>query len=158
MSSATCCGISSMRSIVYHRCNASYIIKAQAIMHADAWWDTVPKGLMISRSCGTGWYTKPAGTPKARQARFGEPLLRLGYKKRTFENKSSFFGAGDVTRTHDLLITNQLHYRLCYTSIWILTTYLLYPILFLLSILFLKKRRTIFVFHVTALDFGANVW
>ena len=26
------------------------------------------------------------------------------------------FGAGDVTRTHDLLITNQLHYRLCYTS------------------------------------------
>ena len=25
-------------------------------------------------------------------------------------------GAGDVTRTHDLLITNQLHYRLCYTS------------------------------------------
>ena len=26
-------------------------------------------------------------------------------------------GAGDVTRTHDLLITNQLHYRLCYTSI-----------------------------------------
>ena len=27
------------------------------------------------------------------------------------------FGAGDVTRTHDLLITNQLHYRLCYTSI-----------------------------------------
>ena len=26
-------------------------------------------------------------------------------------------GAGDATRTHDLLITNQLHYRLCYTSI-----------------------------------------
>ena len=26
-------------------------------------------------------------------------------------------GAGDVTRTHDLLITNQLHYRLCYTSL-----------------------------------------
>lgn len=25
-------------------------------------------------------------------------------------------GAGDATRTHDLLITNQLHYRLCYTS------------------------------------------
>ena len=28
------------------------------------------------------------------------------------------YGAGDVTRTHDLLITNQLHYRLCYTSIF----------------------------------------
>ena len=26
------------------------------------------------------------------------------------------FGAGDVTRTRDLLITNQLHYLLCYTS------------------------------------------
>ena len=30
--------------------------------------------------------------------------------------KAEAFGAGDVTRTHDLLITNQLHYRLCYTS------------------------------------------
>ena len=27
-----------------------------------------------------------------------------------------FFGAGDGIRTCDLLITNQLHYRLCYTS------------------------------------------
>ena len=26
------------------------------------------------------------------------------------------FGAGNVTRTHDLLITNQLLYRLSYTS------------------------------------------
>ncbi len=26
------------------------------------------------------------------------------------------FGAGDGIRTCDLLITNQLHYRLCYTS------------------------------------------
>ena len=26
------------------------------------------------------------------------------------------FGAGGVTRTHDLLITNQLLYRLSYTS------------------------------------------
>ena len=28
-------------------------------------------------------------------------------------------GAGNVTRTHDLLITNQLLYRLSYTSMWI---------------------------------------
>ena len=27
------------------------------------------------------------------------------------------FGAGDVTRTRDLLITSEMHYRLCYTSI-----------------------------------------
>ena len=27
------------------------------------------------------------------------------------------FGASDVTRTRDLLITSEMHYRLCYTSI-----------------------------------------
>ena len=44
-----------------------------------------------------------------------------------------FFGAGNVTRTHDLLITNQLLYRLSYISIFtfgvadlILTNQLLY--------------------------------
>ena len=43
------------------------------------------------------------------------------------------FGASDVTRTHDLLITNQLLYRLSYISIFtfgvadlILTNQLLY--------------------------------
>ena len=43
------------------------------------------------------------------------------------------FGAGGVTRTHDLLITNQLLYRLSYISIFtfgvadlILTNQLLY--------------------------------
>ena len=35
-------------------------------------------------------------------------------RKRLF---TGWFGASDVTRTRDLLITNQLHYRLCYTSI-----------------------------------------
>ena len=29
----------------------------------------------------------------------------------------SFVGAGNVTRTHDLLITNQLLYRLSYASV-----------------------------------------
>ena len=28
------------------------------------------------------------------------------------------FGASDVTRTRDLLITSEMHYRLCYTSIF----------------------------------------
>ena len=32
---------------------------------------------------------------------------------------STHFGANDVTRTHDLLITNQLLYRLSYTSVCI---------------------------------------
>ena len=27
-----------------------------------------------------------------------------------------FLGASDVTRTRDLLITSEMHYRLCYTS------------------------------------------
>ena len=46
---------------------------------------------------------------------------------------STHFGAGGVTRTHDLLITNQLLYRLSYISIFtfevadlILTNQLLY--------------------------------
>ena len=30
-----------------------------------------------------------------------------------------FSGANDVTRTHDLLITNQLLYRLSYTSVFL---------------------------------------
>ncbi len=28
-----------------------------------------------------------------------------------------FYGASDLTRTGDLLITSEMHYRLCYTSI-----------------------------------------
>ena len=39
ISSATCCGISSTRSVVYHQ--------AAGEMHASAWWDTAPQGLMI---------------------------------------------------------------------------------------------------------------
>ena len=27
-----------------------------------------------------------------------------------------FYGASDLTRTGDLLITSEMHYRLCYTS------------------------------------------
>ncbi len=29
-----------------------------------------------------------------------------------------FRGASDLTRTGDLLITSEMHYRLCYTSIY----------------------------------------
>ena len=29
-----------------------------------------------------------------------------------------YFGASDLTRTGDLLITSEMHYRLCYTSIY----------------------------------------
>ena len=32
------------------------------------------------------------------------------------ESDRSPFGASDVTRTRDLLITSEMHYRLCYTS------------------------------------------
>ena len=44
--------------------------------------------------------------------------LVLNKCKKGYDDHSvvSFFGAGDETRTCDLLITNQLHYRLCYTS------------------------------------------
>ena len=46
-------------------------------------------------------------------------LLSAFLQQKSIENRSfrCFFGAGGVTRTPDLLITNQLLYRLSYTSI-----------------------------------------
>ena len=40
-------------------------------------------------------------------------------KKHRKPKLSMLFGAGGVTRTHDLLITNQLLYRLSYTSTFV---------------------------------------
>ena len=34
-----------------------------------------------------------------------------------------YFGASDLTRTGDLLITSEMHYRLCYTSVLNLSYY-----------------------------------
>ena len=63
------------------------------------------------------------------------PLYNISKKRETprpLDLRASF-GANDVTRTHDLLITNQLLYRLSYISIFtfgvadlILTNQLLY--------------------------------
>ena len=44
------------------------------------------------------------------------PLYKPYYKSLEAKHFEAF-GAGNVTRTHDLLITNQLLYRLSYTSI-----------------------------------------
>ena len=41
---------------------------------------------------------------------------RKSKNPQTLENQWFAGGAGNVTRTHDLLITNQLLYRLSYTS------------------------------------------
>ena len=39
-------------------------------------------------------------------------------KTTTFNGKVAvFYGASDLTRTGDLLITSEMHYRLCYTSV-----------------------------------------
>ena len=43
-------------------------------------------------------------------------FLRFCNKKAPKTKVFDAFGAGGVTRTHDLLITNQLLYRLSYTS------------------------------------------
>ena len=50
-------------------------------------------------------------------------LTDTNTKRKTRKNRVFLFGAGNVTRTHDLLITNQLLYRLSYTSIFILPKY-----------------------------------
>lgn len=40
------------------------------------------------------------------------------FKSRRFHSENGgFYGASDLTRTGDLLITSEMHYRLCYTSI-----------------------------------------
>lgn len=45
-------------------------------------------------------------------------VKQLGlYAERVESQLFHFYGATDVTRTHDLLITNQLLYRLSYSSI-----------------------------------------
>ena len=46
-------------------------------------------------------------------------LLKLFYKamKNPAHIRERDFGASDLTRTGDLLITSEMHYRLCYTSI-----------------------------------------
>ncbi len=63
-------------------------------------------------------------------------------KKAQSEIRLCLFGAGDVTRTHDLLITNQLHYRLCYTSKF--ATLILYLYFLLLSRCFFKIVKIVF--------------
>ena len=63
-----------------------------------------------------------------------------------------------MTRTHDLLITNQLHYRLCYTSVLNFDNVSIIPDnCHFVNIIF-QKKETIFLFLLTSLDFGTNVW
>ena len=55
---------------------------------------------------------------RAFQTKGWKPPLAAGtQKERTSNRKSFLFGAGNQTRTDDLLITNQLLYRLSYSSI-----------------------------------------
>ncbi len=81
----------------------------------------LPVDLMIYNSCGVGdiqFLTElmicTANAVITNQRRRADSAVKK-QKPRTIARG---FGAGDVTRTHDLLITNQLHYRLCYTSIF----------------------------------------
>ena len=46
------------------------------------------------------------------------PCRLQGLKQKDTPPDVLLLGANDVTRTHDLLITNQLLYRLSYISIW----------------------------------------
>ena len=58
-----------------------------------------------------GWMQYAAGILHLSLSRH----FSLAPKKGT-ANAVPFFGASDVTRTRDLLITSEMHYRLCYTS------------------------------------------
>ena len=50
--------------------------------------------------------------------------------KKQLEKTNCFFGACDPVRTDDLRITNALHYRLCYTSIYLMLVIILKRYLF----------------------------
>ena len=72
---------------VYHQCEALHIINTKCCisssrrrMHAGAWWDTAPKGLMICTTA-SWWYAKPTGTPKARTLASGNPYCGLDKQK-----------------------------------------------------------------------------
>ena len=61
------------------------------------------------------------------------------------------YGAGGVTRTPDLLITNQLLYRLSYTSIVILTAHMIphfYPSVNTLFSILRQSLRVVFVYYI----------
>ena len=48
----------------------------------------------------------------------GRPFAAIIRKSLRFRHENEgFCGASDLTRTGDLLITSEMHYRLCYTSI-----------------------------------------
>ena len=75
-------------------------------------------------------------------------------KKIRLLTKADFlFGAGERTRTFDLLITNQLHYRLCYTSNNALVLYLVFPDL---SRVFLKIYKIFSIPSSSGLIFSVS--
>lgn len=44
--------------------------------------------------------------------------MQKSYEKARFLSETGLlYGASDLTRTGDLLITSEMHYRLCYTSV-----------------------------------------
>ena len=69
-----------------------------------------------------------------------------------------FFGAGGGTRTRDLLITNQMHYQLCYASMAIIYHILKKIQIFLLNLIFkyvkILQRGEIMLYHEN--DFYAD--
>ena len=112
-----------------------YIIKPQGI-HAGAWWDTAPKGLMIYAALRASMICQACGLDKQKRTFVKQKFFFVGGSGwiRTTEVTDNRFtvcplwplgnapilncaGAGGRTWTPDLLITNQLLYQLSYTSI-----------------------------------------
>ena len=121
--------------IAYHQHGVLYIIKPQA----DTRWRVMrysPKGWWYTPHLVRWWYTKPAAWINKNLILLDEVFVGGRWWIRTIEAESNRFtvcplwplgnssllyivlsGAGDGTRTRDLLITNQLLYQLSYTSI-----------------------------------------
>ena len=100
---------------------------------------------------GSGWVRTTVGTAN----RFTVcPLWPLGYTPIYFVFASILGGAGGRTRTPDLLITNQLHYQLCYTSISATNAIIHYDFSFvnrnliLFLIFFIKRNLNNHIFRI----------
>ena len=63
------------------------------------------------------------------------------YPKKSTPDGVDFFGASDVTRTRDLLITSEMHYRLCYTSMDLPDYYIGFPGKSQLLFLIIRLRK-----------------
>ena len=90
-------GISSTRSVVYHQ--------GAGKMHAGAWWDTAPKGLMISTTA-SWWYAKPAAWINKNRTFVGRQMFCF-----CWQGQKDFFACGQSLSAALTVHRTVIHYH-----------------------------------------------